>query len=145
MLEPPLARVDDQFQLLVGVGQLPFVDDQPGIDASPLVLSGRHGVENAVEGDDHVIEIGAQTEPQGEIGRGAQPRHGNRGPGQLIERHGPPGHDHRTVAVAHARAARTEDVAIAQVGVGMNAQGRQLQLAFEGPAVERLDVDQLVR
>ena len=87
VLEPPLARVDDQFQPLVGVGQLPFVDDQPGIDAPPFILPGRHGVENPVEGDDHVVEIDAQAEPQGEIGGGSQPGHGNRGAGQLVERH----------------------------------------------------------
>ena len=59
--------------------------------------------------------------------------------------HATPGNNHRTVPVAHAGAARTEDVAVAQVGIGVNAQRRQLQLAFQGAAVERLNVDQLVR
>ena len=65
--------------------------------------------------------------------------------GQLVAGHAAPGNDHRTVAVAHAGAARAENVAVAQVGVGVNAHGRQFQLALEGAAIERLDVDQFVR
>ena len=133
VLEPPLARVDDQFQPLVGVGQLPFVDDQPGVDAPAFVLPGRHGIENLVERHDDVVEIDAQAQPQGEIGGGAQARHGDRRAGQLVERHAPPGDDHRAVAVAHARPARAEDVAVAQVGVGVDADGRQFQLALQAP------------
>ena len=60
-----------------------------------------------------------------------------------IER-GLPGHDHRAVVVPHARPAGAKDVLVGQVGIGVQAEGRQLQFAREGPAVERLDIDQLV-
>ena len=32
-----------------------------------------------------------------------------------------------------------------RIGVGVKADGRQFQLRFECPAVERFDIDQLVR
>ena len=53
-------------------------------------------------------------------------------------------HDHRAVAVAHAGAAGAEEIVVGQIGVGVQADGRQLQLAGEGAAVERFDIDQLV-
>ena len=33
---------------------------------------------------------------------------------------------------------------VGQIGVGVQADGRQFQLAGKGPAVERFDIDQLV-
>ena len=36
---PPLAQIDDQLQTAIAVGQLPFVDDQPGIDRLAFVLA----------------------------------------------------------------------------------------------------------
>ena len=54
------------------------------------------------------------------------------------------GDDHRAVAVAHAAAAWAEGVLVEQMGVGVDADGRDFQLAAQGPAIERLDVLQLV-
>ena len=89
-------------------------------------------------------EIASQAQPQGQVGGGQRAGHGDRRRGQLGQRPRPAGDDHRAVAVAHARPARAEHVAVGQMGVGVQADGRQFQLAAEGPAVERLDIDQLV-
>ena len=69
-LEPPLAQVDDQMQILLGVGELAFVDDQPGVDRLALVLAGDHDIEDFVERNDDMVEINAQTHPQAQIGGG---------------------------------------------------------------------------
>src|SRR3989304_157323 len=50
----------------------------------------------------------------------------------------------RAVAVAHARAAGTEDVLVVQERVGVEADGGELQLGAERAAIERLDIDQFV-
>ena len=55
-----------------------------------------------------------------------------------------PRHEHGAIAIAHARPAGTEHVAIGQMGVGVQAQGRQFQLAAERPAIERFDIHQFV-
>ena len=41
LLLPPVAQVDDQLQILVAVGELAFVNDQPGVDCLPVVLARR--------------------------------------------------------------------------------------------------------
>ena len=145
VIEPPLARIDDQLQPLVGVCQLPLVDNQSRVDAPPFILPGRYSIENLVERHKDVIEIDAKAEPQGQIRRGSQSRHGDRRAAQFVERHAPFGDDHRTIPVAHACPARTENVAMAEEGIGVDADRRQLQIALERTLVERLDVDQLVR
>ena len=56
----------------------------------------------------------------------------------------PPGDQHRAIAIAHAGPAGAKHVAIGEMGVGVQADGRQFQLAVKGPAVERFDIDQFV-
>ena len=72
-------------------------------------------------------------------------------PGTAIERRANvvdrcrlPGDDHRAITVAHAGAAGAKNILVGQIGVGVQADGRQFQLAGKGAAVERFDVDQLV-
>ena len=47
---------------------------------------------------------------------------------------------HGAVTVAHAAARGQERVFVEQVGVGVDRDGRDVQLAAHGPLVERLDV-----
>ena len=52
--------------------------------------------------------------------------------------------ERRAVAVAHARARGEQGVAVGQVGEGVDADGRDFELAAQGAAVERLDVLELM-
>ena len=91
------------------------------------------------------LEIDAQAQPQRQVRARQLARHGDRRLAQLLDAHRLAGDDHRPVAVAHARAARAQDVLVVQKGVGVDAHGREFELGLERPAVERFDVDQLVR
>ena len=53
-------------------------------------------------------------------------------------------HQPRTVAVAHRRSASRAARSRAEVGVGVNRDGRDLELRAGAPLVQRLDVGQLV-
>ena len=86
LVEPPLAQVDDQHELLPGVGELAFVDDQAGVDGLALEVAGRDRVEDLVEGHDDVGKSAAQAKPQGQVGRGQRARHGDRRRGQVLQR-----------------------------------------------------------
>ena len=55
------------------------------------------------------------------------------------------GDDHRPVVVADAGTARAQGVLVGDIRVSVQADGGQLQLAREGPLVQRLDILQLVR
>ena len=111
----------------------------------PLILARDDGRNDLVERHFDRREIRAQAEPQGEERAGQRARHGDRLRLERVDRLRLAGDDHRAVAVAHARAARAEHVLVVQEGVGVDADRGQLQLALERAAVERLDVDQLVR
>ena len=49
-------------------------------------------------------------------------------------------HEHRPVAVAHARAARQQCVFVADIGVGVDADRRDVKFAAGRAFVQRLDV-----
>ncbi len=49
---------------------------------------------------------------------------------------------HRTVAIAHARAAGKERITIAHIGVGVNRDGRDIELGAHGALVQGLDIFQ---
>ena len=144
LVEPPLARVDDQLQVLLGVGELTFVDDQPGVDRLAFVLAGNHDVQDPIEGHDHLAELHAQAQPQGQIGGREHAGHGDRRLAIGLQRLLRPRHEHGAIAIAHARPAGAQHVAVGQMGIGVQAQGRQFQLAAECPAIERFDIDQFV-
>ena len=46
--------------MLVAVGQLPFVNDQPGVDRLAFVFAGNDSRNDLVERHDHVLEIAAR-------------------------------------------------------------------------------------
>ena len=62
----------------------------------------------------------------------------------LVERHRLAGDELGAVLVAHAAPGGEQGVLVGEVGEGVDADGRDFQLAFEGPVVEGLDVLELV-
>ena len=145
LVGPPLAEVDQQRKPLPGVGELALVDDQSRVDGDVSIVAGGHGVEDLVERHDEMSKRLAQAQPQGQKGGGQRAGDGDRLAGQPFQRPGPAGHEHRPVTLADAGPAGAEHVEPAEMGVGVDADGGQFQLAGQGPAVERLDVLQLVR
>ncbi len=92
------------------------------------------GRNDLVERHFDACEIRAQAQPQREVRAGQLARHGDRhARAAASTRHRLAGHDHRPVAVAHAGAAGAQDVLVVQEGVGVDADGRQLQLGLETP------------
>ena len=65
LVVPPLSQIDDQRQPLIGIGQLAFVNDQPGVH---LLLLDQ--IEDLIEGLDLVREVIAQQQPQRQKGGG---------------------------------------------------------------------------
>src|SRR5205823_93667 len=131
-------------QFLFGVGQLALVDDQAGVDRLALKLAGYGRRNNLVEWHHDVSKVAAQAKTQRQVRRRERSWYRNgllaqRGKGGRLA-----GNDHRPVALAHARSAGAERIAIGEIRVAVNANGRELQFAAEGAAVERFDVDQLV-
>src|SRR5690606_30470909 len=74
---PPLSQVDHQREVLIAVGKLPLVNDKPGVDRLPLVLARNNGRDDLVEGDDNVVELLPEPEPQREKRAGELAGDGN--------------------------------------------------------------------
>ena len=117
------------------VCELSFVDDQ-----SRVRLASDDRVEDPVERQDPVGELVAEGQPEGQERRGHRPGDRDRLLAEIGDGHRTPGDHQRAVSVTHARAGREEGVAIGQRGVGVDGQGRDLELAGLRPAVEALDV-----
>ena len=73
-----MAQIDQQHQPAVAEGELPFVNDQPGVNRPTRVLAGFDRFDDFVEGDDDVRKILVQTEPGRKISRGERAGHGDR-------------------------------------------------------------------
>ena len=110
--------------------------------------AGSHRVENLIERHDDVLEF-AEEKLEREISARHFARHRDQAAAQPVAhlvRRAADGralvgrHQHRPVAVAHARAAGQQRVAIAHVGVGVDRDRRDVQLAAQGALVQRLDV-----
>ena len=119
------------------VGELAFVDQQPRLD-----LAVSHRLEDFVKRHHDVLHVGLV---QAQREKGGRQRAGNRH-GDAVKRGGArlADHHHRPVVVAHAGAMRQQDVLVGQMRVGMKRHGRDLVLALEGRAIQRLDVRQHV-
>ena len=131
---PPDPEVDDQFEIVRAVGELPLVDDQPRIG-----FAGGHRLENAIERYDLVRKLLSQEQSQCQEGRRQRSRYGDGLPGKIVHRHGTARDDAGPVAVTHAGSARHQGVPIGHVGVGMDAHGGDLEFSFEGAAIQRFD------
>ncbi len=113
------------------VGELAFVNDEAAVGAAGL-----HGVENSIERHDDVLEVVAQEKAQARERRSSS-RPGSRSfsASGTIHRRRPDSvrrDHHRPVAVAHARAAGEQGVAVADVGVGVDGNGGDVQFAARG-------------
>ena len=129
LLVPPLAQVDDLVQPAVAVIELALVDQEARLD--PPFGHGRQDLVERHDDDRHVL---AQAELERQVGRRELARHGDRLAAQVVERRRLAGDQRRAVAIAHARARREQGVAVGQVGEGVDADGRDLQLAVQGAA-----------
>ena len=137
-------RSTTNLRVLLAVGQLSFVDNEAGVDPLPSYWPLSTASRIWSNGTPSYVEIPCQTQSQREIGRGQRAGHGNRPFRERRQRHARLRHDHRPVAIPHACAARAEGVNVGQIGVAVQADGRQLQFAGEGAAVERFDVHELM-
>src|SRR3954463_15965192 len=121
------------------------MNDQSRIDRLSFILARDDRWNDLIEWNFEALEVSLQIQPQRQVGTSKLPGHRDATTAQLVRRHWFLSNYHRAVAVAHARAAGAKYIFIMQIGVRMNAHGRKLQLCRERPAVEGLDVDQLVR
>ena len=99
----------------------------------------RHGGDDLIERHDLVLKL-AQAQTQGQEGRGHLARHRDLVRRQRIRGH-PLAADHDgPIPVADARAAWVERVILVNIGIGMQGDGGQVQLAFTRTLVEGFDV-----
>jgi len=135
---PPCADVFANLQPFFLVSELAFVNDQ-----ADVCFSGLYGVEDLVEGNNDVIDFTRallQPKLQREKRAGHGAGDGDGAPGDFVAGKFLFCDEHRSVAVAHARATGQERVFVAYIGVGMNADRGDVEFAARGALVEGLDV-----
>ena len=120
-------------QPLVLERQLPFVDDEAGVE-----LARCHGVEDLVERTSRRnlhLSRRARSKPQLQREERGRQRagHGDRLAAQVVDRQRLRGDDHRAVVVAHAAPAGQQGVLVEQVAIGVDADGGHFQFALAGP------------
>ena len=129
---PEIEHVHEPF---VCVGELPFVDEQAGLRVARL-----HGVEDAVERQSSVRKPAAECHPEHEE-RGRQtPRHCDLDVAELVERQVSARDDDRSVAGADRRTVGQQRVAVLHERIRGERQRGHLELPFERPFVQHLDV-----
>ena len=119
---PPHAQVGDQVQAVVLVGELAFVDEQPHVRATR-----RDVCHDLVEGHDDSLHVRLE-QAEGQVGRGHQAGYGDGHTAHLGRRHRCPRHQPRSIALAHGCAVREQQVLVRDVSVGVDGDGRDLQL-----------------
>jgi len=100
-------------------------------------------LKNPVKRNNNEIDfVRRQLQPklQRQKSAGHGSRHGNLGMSQFRPAERFFGHDHRSVTIAHAGPARQQCILPADIGIGMNANRRNIQLAPCRALVESLDV-----
>ena len=131
---PPHAQVDQQVQAEGLIGELAFMDDQPGVGFAVAHVRG-----DLVEVDDFVAwNASPRSCPRHSCSvRNAvvsSPGMAMVLPRRVVERHRLAGDDHRAVLVAHAAAATGQGVFVGDVGIGVDGDGGDLQLALASRA-----------
>ena len=140
LLLPPAAEVDDLVEPVVAERQLSLVDQEPGRG-----VARRHLLLDPVEWDRDGPGAGR---PERQRERRSRP--GTRGSDDDSPRRDVlaadriPSHHDRTVPVAERGAVRQEHVAVGDVGVGVEGDGGDVELACHRAPVQRLDVGELV-
>src|ERR1035437_1062585 len=139
-LAPPDAEVEDLVEAAGAVGELALMDDEAGI-----VGSGQNRGDDLVEG--HGLGLDGRIEDfQGQIGGGEGAGDGDLDFAQVLEVERATGDDHGAVALTNAAAAAHQGVVLLQVGVGVEADGGDVEEGLLlGAAVEGLDVAEGVR
>ena len=110
------------------------MDQQAGVDAA-----GFYGVDDLIEGNHDGFELRLEK-AQGQVRGGAQAGHGDAAAGEFAALHGLGGDDDRAVAIAEAGAAIEQGVFVMQIGVGGEADRRDVVGFVVGGLVERFDV-----
>jgi len=97
-----------------------------------------------------VVELGPEEKLGAQESAGHEPRDGDlprAEPCLLLLERGIGGwpvplerHEHRAVAVTHARSARKQGILVEQMGVSVDRDGREMEFATHGTLIERLDV-----
>jgi hypothetical protein len=137
-LPPPDTEISGEDEALVLIGELAFVNDEADIGA---VFA--NGLEDLVERDDEAVEFGGglaeeKLEREKGTGHGAgdgDAEAGDFGGGKLAF-----GDEHGAIAIAHAGTAGEKGVLVANVSIGMDADGADVEFAASGAFVEGLDV-----
>ena len=143
LFAPPDAEIFADHKPFVLISQLPFVNDQAHVRRT-----GAHRLEKS----------GRTARRRNRISFAGLPSHSCSARNALVMVPGTAiffraissfenfclGHQHRAVAVAHARAAGQQRVFVAHISVGVNADRRNIQFAARGAFVQRLDVLQNV-
>src|SRR6266581_7984493 len=139
---PPGAQVLAHLQSLVLKCELSFVNDQTCIGP---VLS--YGTKNLVKGNNEVINFCRpflEPQLQSQEGAGHRAWYSDFFPRDFRFRKYLFRHHHWPVSISHARAARQKRVLVTHIGIGMDADGGDVQFPARGAFVEGLDVLQHV-
>ena len=135
VIGPPLAEVDDLPEALLGVGQLPLVNEQPGVR-----LAVEDHLLDLVERHDGELEA-RLVQPQRQVRRGERAWY--RDPRSFDPCHAAFPRDHdRPIVVAHAGAVGQQRVLVEQVGVRVKRDRRHFVPSFERGPIQGLDVRQ---
>ena len=140
---PPLAQIGPQVEAAVAVRELTLVNQQSR-GGPPL----HHVVLDLIERHYDMADLGL-VQLEREKRRGELTRDGDER-AAAAERDPRVGwarsarDDAGPITVAEARTVRQQRIAIGEVGVGVQRDGRHFELAREGAAVQRLDVRELV-
>jgi len=132
---PPGAEIEDLLEPRSRVGELALVDEKPGVRAARGDLVG-----DRVEGQLAHLYLGAENEPQDEVGRREPTGNDDLELAQLIELETLPGDEQRSVAESERRAVGEQDVAVGNRRVGPERDRTHLERPSSAKAVERLDV-----
>lgn len=138
LLLPPRAQILAHHEPFLFPRQLTFVDDEPG-----LGLAGMNRLENLIEGNNDKLDFGGgQLQPklQSEKRAGHRPRDSDSRPCHFGAAEQFFGDQHRAVTIAHARTARQQCILAADISIGVDANGGDIQFAARGALVQSLDV-----
>src|SRR5713226_2586525 len=124
---------------LILKGQLALMDDQAGVESAA-----GDGFEDTIEGHHLVAEAVRQQQSQCQKGGGQSSWDCDPRGWQIARTERFFCHDHGTVFVPHAASTGQKGILVEEMGVGMNADGRHVELAAQRSAVERLDILKLM-
>ena len=114
---------------------------------SRLRFARMHRLKNPVKWNNDKLDlVRRQLQPQLQRQKSARhrPGHGDFCPRQIDPAQRLFGHDHRPIAVPHARPARQQRILRTDISVSVDADRRDIQFPPRGPLIQSLDVLQYV-